>query len=240
MITIAICDDTPRDLSDACEAVRRALPQDGDIRAFSSWQPLLQCVENGWEPDVAILDIQMPEQDGICLARELCCRCPDCRIIFLTNYLEYATDVYDVRHSYFILKSQLSSRIGPALNRALEELPPIPSICFWHKGELHLIPRDKVCYMERHLRKTYIFSNEGCHETSEHPQEILERIRKNSFCQCHQSFWVNLNRVSVMSDNHFRMDDHSEVPISRSFHKAVRERFFAFLHQQLRTSMETV
>ena len=47
---------------------------------------------------------------------------PFCQIIFLSSYLSYATEVYETEHIYFILKSQLHQRIGPALHQALTAL----------------------------------------------------------------------------------------------------------------------
>lgn len=235
MLQIAVCDDKAADQERICQAVRDTHPE-AQIRAFASPSALLEQIRQNWIPTVALLDIQMTEMDGVRLAKELNARCPDCRIIFLTDYLGYATDVYDVRHSYFILKSQLTQRIGPALARALEELPRMPSLCFRKKGELHLVSRDSVLYLERRLRMTYVYGNDGCYETYDHPRAILADTADDSFCQCHQSYWVNLNRVSSLAEGHFRMDNGADVPISRGFQKSVKTRFFAFLHRNFSVS----
>ena len=230
MLQIAVCDDRTTDQNRICQAVSDTLPE-AQIHVFSSPGALLEQIGQNWLPAIALLDIQMADMDGVRLAKELNARCPDCRIIFLTDYLEYATDVYDVRHSYFILKSQLAQRIGPALARALEELPRMLSLCFREKGELHLVSQDSVLYLERRLRKTYVYGNGSCHETYEHPRAVLADAMDGSFCQCHQSFWVNLNRVASLAEDHFRMDNGADVPISRSFQKLVKTQFFAFLHR---------
>lgn len=232
MLRIAVCDDRVSDRERICQVVSDTHPT-AQVCAFPSPGALLEQIGQNWLPAVALLDIQMTEMDGIHLAKELNARCPDCRIIFLTDYLEYATDVYDVRHSYFVLKSQLEQRIGPALTRALEELPRIPSLYFREKGKLHLVSRDSVLYLERRLRMTYVYSNDGCYQTYEHPRAILADAVDGSFCPCHQSFWVNLNRVASLAEDHFRMDNGTDVPISRSFQKSVKTRFFAFLHRNL-------
>lgn len=167
MLQIAVCDDSPRDAGRIQRAVEVQLPQ-AQILTFSGAEALLSRIEQGWIPVIAVLDIRMEDMDGIRLARELNARCPECRIIFLTDYLEYATDVYDVRHCYFILKPQLARRIGPALSRALEELPRAPTLSFRENRELCLIHQDSVLYLERRLRKSYVFCNNGSHETREH------------------------------------------------------------------------
>ena len=234
MVRIAICDDTPEALAAAARAVEGALPSPGQIRSFAAPGDLLDVVRQGWEPEIALLDIRMERMDGIGLARELTALCPGCRIIFMTDYLGYAMDVYEVRHSYFVVKSQLEQRIGSALRSAMEERPRDPRLSFRENGEIRLVSIGSVLYMERRLRKTLIYCSDGCHETSAHATDILGRAAEDGmFCQCHQSFWVNLSRVSALAEDHFRMDDGSRVPVSRSYRKAAKERLFRALHREL-------
>lgn len=237
MLQIAVCDDSTADQKRICRAVWDARPE-AQICVFTSPGAMLEKIGQDCMPTVALLDIQMADMNGICLAKELNARWPDCRIIFLTDFLEYATDVYDVRHSYFILKSQLEQRMEAALTRALEELPRSPMFSLRIKGEVHLVSRDSVLYLERRLRKTFVHGNDGCYETYEHPRDILSNAEEECFCQCHQSFWANLNRVSLLTEDHFRMDNGSEVPISRRFQKHVKTQFFALLQRHLFTPPE--
>ena len=39
-------------------------------------------------PDIALIDIHLPDQDGISLARQLCQRVPDCKILLMTGSTE--------------------------------------------------------------------------------------------------------------------------------------------------------
>lgn len=98
---------TRAELIDSALAARSA-----DISCFDSSEALLQAVVSGYAPDIAVLDIQMGEMDGISLAKRLNALTPSCRIIFVTSYLAFATEVYSTEHVYFILKSQIDERIG--------------------------------------------------------------------------------------------------------------------------------
>ena len=232
MIGIAVCDDTPRDREAIREAVALASP-DAEISLFCAPQKLLETVKAGFRPDLAILDIQMEGMDGIALANRLGALHPDCRIIFISEYLGYATEVYAVRHSYFLLKSQLRERIGPAIRRAVEDLGSLPRLSFQVRGQLQTVDASEVLYLERVLRKTHVHCAERCYETTEHPREILRRANSVLFCQCHQSFWVNLAWVDAMTGETFTLMGGQQIPISRTFHKTVRARFFGHLHREL-------
>ncbi|EKC47003.1 Response regulator of the LytR/AlgR family, partial [human gut metagenome] len=79
---------------------------------------------------------------GIRLAQSMKHYAPFCQIIFLSSYLSYATEVYETEHIYFILKSQLHQRIGPALHQALTALGR--SFCADHGAERWQHARDRA------------------------------------------------------------------------------------------------
>lgn len=54
--------------------------------------------------DVALLDIYMPDMDGLTLARKLIALWPAINIIFVTGYDEYALEAHELYCSAFLLK----------------------------------------------------------------------------------------------------------------------------------------
>lgn len=236
MLSVAICDDDIQELDTIFRAVRSELPDGADIQTFFSARELLDSTAQGWIPNLAILDIQLDQVSGIQLGKKLNLLFPDCQIVFITNYLNYAPDVYDVRHSYFILKQQLENRIRNALTRAQQDLANQPQIFFRNGNQLYSKNSKDIWYLERRLHKTYLFCNSGSYETAEHAVDILSRANIPYFCRCHQSYWVNLSRVASMNTSHFLMDNGSIVPISRNYHKEAKRQFFSFLHSGLNTS----
>jgi two-component system response regulator DesR len=69
-------------------AVRRLLELEGDIRVVAEVDRGDEVVAAalGARPDVAVVDIEMPAQDGISAAFELRRRLPGCRTLILTMY----------------------------------------------------------------------------------------------------------------------------------------------------------
>ena len=219
MTKIAICDDDPLCLSGIQNLIllrgECTLPE---LRTFSGSSDLTSAImEDGYLPDIAVLDIVMPGDSGIELAKQLNLICPSCAIIFLSSHLSLATEVYEIRHSYFVLKSQAEGKMGAAIKRALEERVSREHIYIRYDGTELLLPASEVLFMERKLKKTLVVQMSGQeYLVSAKPEELLQQLRISSFVRCHQSFWVNLDHIRSMGRGSFLLTSGQEIPISRS------------------------
>lgn len=62
----------------------------------------------GWmecnRADIAFLDINMGQMDGLAMARQVKAACPTCSIVFVTGHSEYAVEAFRLRASGYLLK----------------------------------------------------------------------------------------------------------------------------------------
>ena len=79
------------------------LPEIDDVKGFTEAQSALDWLRTH-PTDLALLDINMPEIDGITLAARIKEMYPKIAIVFLTAYKEYAFDAYSVHPSGYLLK----------------------------------------------------------------------------------------------------------------------------------------
>ncbi len=85
-------------------------------------------------PDVILLDIAMPEVDGLDVARHL----PQPRplIIFQTAYHEYALEAFDQQALDYVVKPVRMERLAQALERARGRLTTLERAGMWSPGSL--------------------------------------------------------------------------------------------------------
>jgi len=148
-----------RDLIADCSA---SMPVEIAGDAASSRQALEMLPE--CDADVALLDIRMPEIDGIELAEHLQKLDAPPAVIFTTAYDAYALKASEVHAIDYLLKPIRQSRLLDALSRArrmmplrLEVLREIKPDARSHlsvneRGRIHLIPLPEVVFLKAELK----------------------------------------------------------------------------------------
>lgn len=79
------------------------LPQTSDVKGFLSPFEALDYLKSN-HSDIAFLDIDMPEMNGINLAVKIKELHPDTAIVFLTGYSQYAVEAFKIHANGYLLK----------------------------------------------------------------------------------------------------------------------------------------
>ncbi len=111
---IIAVDDESRALNLLKNAIHEAVP-DAELRSFQYAEDALAAVKEKFAPDVAFLDIEMPEMTGVELALRLKTLVPAVNIIFVTAYTEYAMDALHLRASGYLIKPASAAQIRAEL-----------------------------------------------------------------------------------------------------------------------------
>lgn len=94
--------------------VREALPE-ADVLAFDNPDDALVSLDQG-HPDIAFLDIEIGDMNGIELAKKIKSVHPECDIVFCTGYSSYATQAFDLGASDYLMKPITKEKIEHALS----------------------------------------------------------------------------------------------------------------------------
>jgi two-component system, LytTR family, response regulator AlgR len=149
--------------------------------------------------DVVLLDIRMPQMDGIELAQHLNKLPKPPVVIFTTAYDAYAIKAFDLHAIDYLLKPIRLGRLFEALNRArvavpvqtevLRDLLPEPrkNLSIHERGKIHLIPIEQVLYLRAELKYITVRTTEREYLLEESLTELEKefaarfvRIHRNS------------------------------------------------------------
>lgn len=195
------------------------------------------------DADVILLDIRMPEMDGIELAQHLQKLPKPPAIIFTTAYDAYAIRAFEVHAIDYLLKPIRTARLKDALQRAKStRSPPVAALrelsktapvflSAQERGRIHLIPIEDVIYLKAELK--YVTVRTGQREyliedsLARLEQEYGERfVRVHRNCLIARASIRGFERASGEAEAHWLalLDGCDEkVAVSRRQQHIVRE-----------------
>lgn len=127
MIKIAIVEDENEIMTVIHSTMEHILEEypHSRIVCFCCAEDFLRELDEGEVYDIALLDIELPNMNGIELGRVIRDKYSNIRTVFLTAYSEFAAESYEIEAYQYILKSHMNLRlpkvVGNLCNVILEE-----------------------------------------------------------------------------------------------------------------------
>lgn len=235
MRAIAICDDNKEWLGKAAGIVYDYLKEQGKDLDIICYNDTKSCIEGlPQEAGVLFMDIEWEQPDGrttepkgIVAATEINAKYPDCRIVYLTNHLGYALDVYHTEHAWYVLKEQFEERLPEVFEKlaALEEESRRDIVLRTDDGRVVKILCREICHAERSGRKTRVVTDKDELVIREKISELEKILPASGFARCHNSIIVNLAKVKEIYQGCLVMEDGTEILISRGHSRSFRAEY---------------
>lgn len=151
------------------------------------------------KPDVAFLDISLPDMDGIELAKKIREIAPNIFIVFVTVHERYIWKAGEAFYTAYILKPIDEEQVKSTFNHILHIafLPRTPDkILVNQDNEEIFIETDKIIYIEKEKASRYVKIHcfDGVYRTRQTLEKMGEELGAKFFCS-YKSFIVNLEYV---------------------------------------------
>ena len=156
---------------------------------------------SGREADLALLDIRMPEMDGIELAQHLQKLARPPAVVFTTAYDVYAIKAFELHAVDYLLKPIRAARLEEALLRARAARPPAPEalrelaagprshLASQERGRIQLIPVSDVIYLKAELKYVTVRTRDREHLVEESLTRLEEEFGER-FVRVHRNCLV--------------------------------------------------
>jgi len=233
MIRVAICDDDIDELNRMRELAD--VYPDFEIYSYNGPKSLTADIADGKTFDLYLLDIVMPEMDGIELAELIRENNQTAVIIFLTNCGDRALDAFRVRAAQYLSKPIEPETLRVELDIALDYLRNKKSSNFIIKTKsgIRAIPFHKVVYCE--LKNRRLFCLTGDEETYlsvtlrvPFKELIMPLLDDERFIHPHASFVVNMDYIGATDGNNLILKTGAMVPIARRMRIEANGRYMKY------------
>lgn len=220
MIKIAFCDDDMEVLHQMNELLDRyRVERNEDITyaAFQSPFELLTEIEKGIRPDILFLDVVMPGQNGMDVAKGIRQYDTNMKIIFLTSSPEFAVESYSVGAYFYQLKPIWEESFFRLMDAVLAECEKKKknSLILRSKDGITRIDLQQLEYCEVLRRKLLFHLGNGAVLESAGSLDDLagQLMQYSNFFRPHRSFLVNMEYIQNISSRSIKMVNDAEIPI---------------------------
>jgi two-component system response regulator AlgR len=227
-----------RDLLDECRAVFPLAIVDEARNGRDALD-----VVNREKVDVALLDIRMPEMDGIEAARHMAGMAQPPAIIFTTAFDNYAIKAFEVNAIDYLLKPIRRERLLAAL-RKTRAAPPVSRealdaaanqprrhLSVHDRGRIHLVPIAEILYLRAELKYVTLRTVEREHLVEESLTRLEEEfaqafVRVHRNCLIARAAIAGFERSGTESESGWMVvirGTGEKLPVSRRQHHVVKQ-----------------
>lgn len=229
---ILICDDEEKYLSDLQKHVECYMTEHFiKCNIYSTTNPE-EIINSNLTFDLAFLDVQMPEIDGIKLGKELKLRNSKIVLFFITAFEEYQDEAMDLHIFRFFKKPFDSSRLYSSLDKAMDYInESYIDIFLYNKGEhKKILVNDIICVKRENRKITLVTQNEEF-VTRRSLSEWCDELPNTYFYLVHNSFLVNLHYVTQYNYNELYLNN-IRIPIASRKQADFHKYWFAYLRRR--------
>lgn len=220
MIKVAFCDDDKSVLDELKNLLDRYCTQynqEIECSAFSGSMELLADIEKGVRYDILFLDIILPNENGISIAKEIRQYDSVVKIIFLTSSSEFAVQSYTVGAYFYQMKPIRDENFFKLMNDVISECEKVQhqSLILRCKSGITRIDLDRLEYCEV-IGRTLLFHMENgkVWEGTGSMDELYGQLSQyENFVRPHRSFLINMEYIRKISYKAITMENLAEIPI---------------------------
>ncbi|SEW36004.1 LytR/AlgR family response regulator transcription factor [[Clostridium] fimetarium] len=229
MIKIAICDDDAiisEQLQKMIYSMEEFLHEEFHVDIFIGGMKLYEELKKGTEFHAIFLDIEMPDMDGIDVGRKIREEFHDeiTQIIYISSQSSYAMQLFKVRPMDFLIKPLDELQVKAVVTKAYNLIKTGNEIFPFVVGrETIRKPISKILYFQSRARKVIMYTTDETYEFYCNLGDIYEQLKANKFFFIHKSYLVNYNHISRLGYEALVMTDGTQLEISQSKRKEVRE-----------------
>lgn len=216
-ISVLVCDDDKKFVQDMVELLR-ALTENYSIKITGCSQPEKLTDKFLSDFQIMFLDIDMGDYNGIEIARRVRKLKLDTVLIFVTHYMEYSPEGYEVNAFRYLLKENIKDKLPNYLKEAIREVQShADSLMFTINGEQCVIKYNDILYLESRKRLIYLhLADEQKEDRCFYSimDELEEQLTSAGFLRVHKSYLVNMRYIEKLNYNKLLLVNGKELPVS--------------------------
>lgn len=230
IMIIAICDDctaVAQELKSNIESICAQKDWPLETAVYTSPAAILQADLS--KTQVVFLDIDMPQINGLEVAKQLRARFAEIIIVFVTSYIEYAPEGYRVNAFRYLLKQCLDSELCGVMCDVYQKLTESSrTISIRTKSEIITLPINRILYIEGTAGREVLFHTETRYNVIHAVGRLAsygDELKDKGFLKLQKSFIANMTQILKINNYHVYMSNGEVLKASELNYKEIQTSF---------------
>lgn len=142
--------------------------------------------------DLLFLDVEVGEENGIEIAKQLRKRLPECFILVVTSYAKYSLQGYKIQAARYLLKPLMASLLYSELDEVLQDYKKDRLFLHNHRDDAVWVAIGDIYYLETQKRKTIFHTQNDWYIDDAMLTYWGEQLKQKWFLQCYKGVYVNI------------------------------------------------
>ena len=239
MLYIAICEDEASQLAVIEDKVRIYLKNNNilaELEAYGRSDLLKYDLQEGKYFDIILSDIEMPGTDGMGLAKEIRGCLPDAILIFVTAYLKYAVDAYELEVFRYIPKSSLDEKLPEALEIAIKRIrsQSDQSYLIQTAARIEKIPLKQIVYIQKDGKNAMIIcTDSSVKSVRKSLSDVHKELNSKDFVFVERGSIVNIAQIKRIQKEEVLLSNGVCIHASRPRLEEIKERMAIYWSEHI-------
>ncbi len=182
--------------------------------------------------DCILLDVEMPDKNGMEYAKEIRNRGIRVPIVFISDHVEYSLAGYEVDALRFLSKNDpyFPQKLKECMDQTCYEVENSIRLYYTYKenGVFRSIPMGDVLYFDVYDHVLKVHTIEGTHTPERTTLASLLPNLPEQFVQCSRSDIINILHVTRLSPREATMRNGDKIPITKNYSETAFQRYLKF------------
>ena len=228
---VAVCDDQEIFLKAVYNEVKSLSYL--EISLFDDSTKLAEEIKNGEYYDLFILDIEMPNLDGMELVKVIKEHIKNPVIIFLTSYTDYVYNAFEVEAFRFIPKENMKDKILSTIEEYVKELSQDKDFYEMSNVKKDKILLSDIMYIDYRAKYiSYHMKNGEVKRERKHLHTFMDNVKSEDFIFINKGTIVNMKNTKYVEGYNLMMKNMQSLPISINTIKKVKNQLLEYWNNQ--------
>ncbi len=227
---IAVCDDEQIYIDNIVELLDIFSDKNNIDFEKSTFINSAEVMSSDIKFDIAVLDVEMDNMNGIKLGEKLREQNPNIILIYVTAHKKYLDDALNLNAVRFFEKPLNEQRFFKGLQDAIKRIDN-STIRFYLKDKktMERILAQDIIFVEIENRKTKIVTHNKEYHSNHHISFWQDNLTSTIFISPHKSYIINFNYVTAYERDYIILDGRYKVNIARNKQSDFYQKFMRFV-----------